>query len=260
MQNFKILSYLLILCFFGFSILSFTINTKAEAQNFNKLPQNFKKMHKKPTIKKPPVSVFKNKKLDDKQLEAMKSLRNWDKNSPLETLIRRINDEIFNELKTAEEINRQADFIMNHDRSYVRGQHGGYIMRIMRIIWVQIGCDAPSMHGIEEPLCGSSGVYGHMFNTHWEAPFILSYRTHKQLLYCDVLPDEINLGLHQRDFDDSRYLSDYRADRTPITAIMRSKGLAFGKCFCKFGSRQGTHPGAGYENIVPDIFSDVCPL
>ena len=110
-QNFKISSYLLILCFFGFSLLSFTINTKAEAQNFKKMP-------KKPTIKKPPVSVFKSKKLDDKKLEAMKSLRNWDKNSPLETLIRRINDEIFNELKTAEEINRRADFIINSDRSY----------------------------------------------------------------------------------------------------------------------------------------------
>jgi len=59
LQNFKILSYLLVLCFFGFSILSFTINTKAEAQNFKEIP-------KKPTIKKPPAGVFKDKKLNDK--------------------------------------------------------------------------------------------------------------------------------------------------------------------------------------------------
>ena len=135
-----------------------------------------------------------------------------------------------------------------------------------------IGCDAPSMHGIDEPLCGNWRTYRNMLDTHWETPSILSYQAHKQLLYCVVLDEEINLGSYS--FDASapndefwRTRSEYQtawdeasSDRTPLTLTLRTRGLAFGKCFCKFGSRQGTHPSQGYENIVPRKFSDVCPL
>lgn len=128
------------------------------------------------------------------------------------------------------------------------------------------------MHRIDEPLCGSVEDYIRIFRTHWEAPLILTYTTHKQLLYCDVLNEEINLGRYS--FDASmpndefsrntlheRFLwHEASSDRTPLSLTLRTRGLAFGKCFCKFGNRQGTLPNQRYENIVPAKFSDVCPL
>lgn len=59
--------------------------------------------------------MFKNKKLNGKQLEAMESIRKWDKNSPLETLIRRINEQIYYEQKAAKRINAKANYIINGD-------------------------------------------------------------------------------------------------------------------------------------------------
>ena len=121
-------------------------------------------MLKEPTIKKPPVSVFMNKKLNDKQLEAMKSLRNWDKNSSLETLIRRINEEIYYEQVVAKQINERSGYIINDFMNEI------HIGSLRHTVMRAIGCSPPSMHGRDEPLCRGLEDYIRIFQTHLKAP------------------------------------------------------------------------------------------
>ena len=181
----------------------------------------------------------------------MKTIRKRGQNKPLEQLILEIPRAVLDEQFAAKEINRLANILIGLTAEHRSTGAQGGLNQLRILVQEQIGCKTPSMYGTKDPHCGSNAGYNELLETHWEAPFILSYRTHKQLLRCGLLPDEIDLGSDAANSDNiPNVLADgveewQNTDRTPLAATLRRKGLAFGKCFCKFGSRQGTHPNAG---------------
>ena len=250
--NLKILSQPIFIFLFSISFLPLTQITEVEAQFSNKI----RKLPTAPSIKKPPAGKLTNK----QKKKLLGKMPTWNFDSPMEKLIVEINHKVLEEWNTTREVNEIASSIINDTRGAGHKRLTLKIIHLADLISHNIGCDAPSMYGNQDRFCEvTHDNYVDMLTSHFEAPFILSYRTHKQLLHCGVEPNDIDLGaVSRRERRGFRSHDDISA--TPLSLKLRSMGNNFGKCFCKFGSRQGTHPSAGYENIVPNDFSGVCPL
>ena len=265
LKKIMVTSPILVLFLFSISFLPLTQITEAEAQFSNKIQ---KQRSLSDAIRKPTPGT-----LTDKEKKKVLGKRmEWNFDTPMEKLIHEINISVLDERQMAKEINVYADNLINHT-SANNPYRIGVTNTLRNMVQEQIGCDAPIMYGNYEGLCGTLESYSEMLRQGWEAPFIMGYRTHKQLLFCDLPPGDIDIGTgflgsgipQNAQSSDPQQQRNYQRtfaaiQQSPLSVKLRSLGKEFGTCFCKFGSRQGTHPSQGYENIVPDRYSNVCPL
>jgi hypothetical protein len=270
LKKIKVTSPVLFLFLFSISFLPLTQITEAEAQwNKKGLRTPIQKLPipGASSIKKPTPGT-----LTDKQKQKhLGQIMKWNFDTPMEKLIERINYGIYNEVRYFGLHVDNIELLKRVGSTQTPGPSGGTVTlqySIRNSLLRNLGCEAPSRNvnngnANYEPLCGSLESYREMFRSNTLViPFYAGYVSHKQLSFCGIdFEDIVTIPQDQIGPNTVSGEENRRAmQQSPISIKLRSLGKEFGTCFCKFGSRQGTHPSQGYENIVPDDYSNVCPL
>jgi hypothetical protein len=260
LKKIKVTSPVLILFLFSISCLPLTQITEAEAQFSNKIQKQLsnkipKQRSLSDAIRKPTPG-----KLTDKEKKKVLGKRmEWNFDTPMEKLIESINMGIELEVFTDGEIREAIVFGQNQANATFEN----VVAALRHHARNMLGCDAPNM--ITNPFCaGAPQYYRDLLRSN---ALILGlsidkFVTHKPLQFCGMQLEEIvPITQVQSNAIDGQLRRRTRLrQQSPLSIKLRSLGKEFGTCFCKFGSRQGTHPSQGYENIVPDDYSNVCPL
>ena len=276
LKKIMVTSPILILFLFSISFLPLTQITEAEAQFSNKIQKpthpskaikkpievnkarNFNKIQKQRSlsdaIKKPTPGT-----LTDKQKQKVLGQRmEWNFDTPMEKLIESINMRIEHEVFTAGQIRRNIRYGQTPGNPNFERE----LVELRSRTMTMLGCDAPNM--ITNPFCGGAPYYRDLLsrNVLIYGIDIDKFVTHKQLQFCGMPFEEIE-PITARERADSGWNTPRTTNlrqQSPLSIKLRNLGKEFGTCFCKFGSRQGTHPSQGYDNIVPEEYNDFCPL
>jgi hypothetical protein len=285
LKKIMVTSPILILFLFSISFLPLTQITEAEAQFPNKIPKqrslsqaikkpievnkapNFNKIQKQRSLRDgkrartPTPGMLKdNQKQKGLRKQTLKDhMGPWDFDSPMERLIqtiqtRKAREELAERLARGHRRNCISD-----PRQHHVDDHGGDACQLLnQVIKGHLGCDAPNVTVFTEPLCDDTVSYRRLAvlidqEEFPDVPGHAEYVAHKQARFC---------GLELQGFAGAAQFERQTQTRqqSPLAIELRSLGKEFGKCFCKFGSRWGTHPSQGYENIVPIEYIGVCPL
>jgi hypothetical protein len=270
LKKIMVTSPILILFLFSISFLPLTQITEAEAQFPNKIQKQLSnKIPKQRSLSKAIKKPTPGKLTDKEKMMSLRKRMEWSFDTPMEKLILKINYGIWNEVEAYGRF--VDDLALLNGRMSVPRRDGGTlsIEHVLRPnLQRNLGCEAPNRNVNNTnvnytPLCGSLESYREMSRSNTLViPFYAGYVTHNQLLFCGIdLPDIVTVAQDQRVAIRSVVDERRRAmQQSPISIKLRSHGIELGKCFCKFGSRRGTHPSQGYENIVPVGYSNVCPL
>lgn len=172
------------------------------------------------------------------------------KKKTLVNLMHLINDELLKKLWIEDRISYLALATINH--GFGRGvttddgrDHQSHMIGLIReYMYEAWGCDDVHQNRPPTGFCGTHEEYVQMFNTVWEAPFTMSFRTHEQLLYCGMPANIVGLSLRPTDRPWAPDAPQTRPDENC------SRDAVKGGHDCDHGVPSGEHALYGPNGIV----------